>query len=904
MSAAPKQEIEGSDMSKRHTTNFLLSVLMIGAPLVAEEMILSWKGHERVSRPRLYITKGDVARLKKTRATYIEKSLKRFNSHAGLEGNGMDRFVVKSLFGANPHVHKSLVVETISTLSMTLSGIQETLRWGKGPHVIARRFGEAVGLADIALSLKSITPEDRAKILSLAAKIGYQVNDPGYWTVGTKKAGYLPNMTSSAYGYRATIACLIPSHPMAKTWLENAMKEIRRELDEWMDSAGGMVECPHYSMVIFDQWLGACLAAHNSGLLKDSFLYDEQLRKAIMWFANISTPRDPRNNNLGRLPTIGHTYANERTCAFGIMAGLWKDKDPEFAAQMQWMHLQQGSFMQAGILSYYAALNGYRHYLVDPGIKPQKPNWKSTVYPETGVLMRNTVGDRETSLYMIAGRNHSHYFNDSGSIVIWGKGRELSHDDDYQKRRSKDSRSAHSMVDKPATYNEERVMALTEFKSTDDFDYTSGIRRGWKRQIGFVKDKDPMAPNYFIVTDTVDEKSSPTIWRLYLLARDIVPHKSGVTVIGKDDVDMDIFFLRPGKVVPKIKLDKEHISIAIHESGSLAVVLHPRMKTEKAPEVTAIAGGRGAKVVTPAGTDYVFLDPEPFSHEQDGISFEGKAGVIKLRNGKQVRSTPGECVVKADWPGDRQLRMIRWPGLRYPRFPDYDDLQPNTGNVLVLNQKEPAKADDFKVVPTLGKPKGPTEVTVNWTKKALDLTFICEDKDLHTGEKGHDNIKLWRDDCVYIWLEPEHDHGLENSKKMMIQVTADGFCHDTREGDQEFDVKKIKIKTTRSTTGWTAQVSLPFKGLGLKAPKPGDVWGINFSRIDQPGRLDHELMQTSSWVSIGYVGDLFKTADLWGHLIFAEKGEADSAAARKAMNATHQKVMERAYSKEYLLQGH
>ncbi|MDP7130694.1 MAG: hypothetical protein QF437_09405, partial [Planctomycetota bacterium] len=118
-------------MSKRHTTNFLLSVLMIGAPLVAEEMILSWKGHERVSRPRLYITKGDVARLKKTRATYIEKSLKRFNSHAGLEGNGMDRFVVKSLFGANPHVHKSLVVETISTLSMTLSGIQETLRWGK-----------------------------------------------------------------------------------------------------------------------------------------------------------------------------------------------------------------------------------------------------------------------------------------------------------------------------------------------------------------------------------------------------------------------------------------------------------------------------------------------------------------------------------------------------------------------------------------------------------------------------------------------------------------------------------------------------------------------------------------------------------------------------------------------------
>ena len=132
-------------------------------------------------------------------------------------------------------------------------------------------------------------------------------------------------------------------------------------------------------------------------------------------------------------------------------------------------------------------------------------------------------------------------------------------------------------------------------------------------------------------------------------------------------------------------------------------------------------------------------------------------------------------------PGDRQLRMIRWPGLQYPRFPDYDDLQPNNGNILVLNQREAAKASGFKVVPSLGEPMGATDVTVNWTKEALDLTFVCEDDGVVTGETGHDNIKLWRNDCVYVWLEPEHDHGLENSKKIMIQVTANGFCHDVRD---------------------------------------------------------------------------------------------------------------------------
>jgi len=879
---------------------------MTGAPLFGEEnMILSWQGHEKDPHPCVYITQEDVARLKKTHAKLMDETRARFeSSHGGLEAHGMDRMVVGALLAEIPSVEQSLIVEAISTLTITASAINETLEWGKGPHIIARRFGEAMGLADVALSLERITPEQRAEILALVARIGYLINDPNYWEVGSKKAGYLPNMTSSAYGYRATLACLIPSHPMAKKWLDDAMVEIRRELDEWMDSAGGMVECPHYSMVIFDQWLGVCLAARNAGAANDGYLYDERLRKAIQWFANISTPRDPRNKNLSRLPTFGHTYANERTCAFGIMAYLWKDKDPAFAAQMQWIHLQQGAFMQPGILSYYPALNGYRPFLVDPGIKPQKPEWKSTIYPETGVLLRNTVGERETSLYMIAGRNHSHYFNDSGSVVIWGKGRELSHDDDYQKRRNKDSRAAHSMVDKPASYNEERVMALTEFKSTDDFDYSSGVRRGWQRQIGFVKNPDPMAPNYFILTDTLDKKSTPTIWRLFLLAKNIVPHKTGVTVIGKDDVDMDIFFLSPGRVVPKVKLDEEHISVAIHESGSLTTVLYPRMKSEKAPVVTAIADGRGAKVVTAAGTDYVFLDPDSFSHEQDGVTFRGKAGVIKVRDGKHVKSIPGKCDVKPDWPGDRQLRMIRWPGLQYPRFPDYEDLQPNAGNVLVLNQKELAEASDFKVIPTLGKPKGTTTVEIKWSKTALDLTFNCGDKDLYTQEQGHDNIKLWRDDCIYIWLEPGHDHGLDQSKKIMIQVTADGFCHDAREGDEEYDVKDIKIRTTRSKTGWTARVSLPFKGLGVKAPRPGDVWGLNFSRIDQPGKLDHDLMQSSSWVSIGYAGDLFKTVDLWGHLIFAEKGKADSAAARKELSATHQKAMDRAYSSEYLLKAH
>ena len=80
--------------------------------------------------------------------------------------------------------------------------------------------------------------------------------------------------------------------------------------------------------------------------------------------------------------------------------------------------------------------------LRDRSIKPKAPAWGSVCYPETGVLLRNSIGaDRETMLYLIAGRNHSHYFNDSGSITLWGKRRELCDEDDYQNRRGDEART-------------------------------------------------------------------------------------------------------------------------------------------------------------------------------------------------------------------------------------------------------------------------------------------------------------------------------------------------------------------------------------------------------------------------------------------------------------------------------
>ena len=69
--------------------------------------------------------------------------------------------------------------------------------------------------------------------------------------------------------------------------------------------------------------------------------------------------------------------------------------------------------------------------------------------------------------------------------------------------------------------------------------------------------------------------------------------------------------------------------------------------------------------------DTIFLDPNSVSFKAGQIIFEGKAGLMRNRGGKQTHFIVGPCDVAPGWKGgDRQLRTIRWEGPQYPTFPD------------------------------------------------------------------------------------------------------------------------------------------------------------------------------------------------------------------------------------------
>jgi len=290
---------------------------------------------------------------------------------------------------------------------------------GFAPHHQTRVL-IALNVLDVALASEQVTPEMRERLLAQITFIGYTVNSDDYWSPESGFAAN-PNTTTTVAAYQSAIGCFLPTHPKAKEWVARGMKELKEvQLDTWSDANGGWLEAPHYAMVSFDSMLGCFLMAHNAGF--NDYLFDPKMKKVIEWMAKISTPPDARINGIRHRPAIGNSYMFEPSSEFAHVAYLWKDKDPEFASNMQWMWRQQGSYPQPGIGGFFATLAGYRTMLLDPDIPEKAPAYGSELFPETGVMLRTGFrGDRETQLHLIVGNNHAHYDNDSGSVTIGGR---------------------------------------------------------------------------------------------------------------------------------------------------------------------------------------------------------------------------------------------------------------------------------------------------------------------------------------------------------------------------------------------------------------------------------------------------------------------------------------------------
>ena len=184
----------------------------------------------------------------------------------------------------------------------------------------------------------------------------------------------------------------------------------------------------------------------------------------------------------------------------------------------------------------------------------------------------------------------------------------------------------------------------------------------------------------------------------------------------------------------------------------------------------------------------------------------------------------------------------------------------------VLNDDCWRKADlvsDFSLLRRKGKAREQTEGMVSFDAENLYIAFVCFESDNGTIRKRltAKDAPVWTDDCVEVYLDPRHDH--TSYYHLITNLNGAKYDEKGRIGapvpnpatwDPEWTVA-----TGMFDGGWTVEMAIPFRSMGLSTPTAGTIWGFNMHR------QEHRLFEQSSWRETEY---WFHEPRNFGHLLF------------------------------------
>lgn len=667
-------------------------------------MTLDWP-ERPVKHPRIFADEADVQRVRAKFAA--DPALAEQRPPEPLTPYNMESWVPYALGTDDAATHKQLLGLGAAELQFGVARFAGNHRRA-APMTDPPRTGIGITVAlaalDTVMNSKVVTPEQRADIRAQAAFLGYLLEDPN---VFAPAYGFCANanMTTTLRMALGFLACFVPDHPDSPRWARMATDELEDEIETWSGEKGGWREAPHYALCSLDM-----LTAYASALRRTAaetaklqatpgpaapavdWASHERLRLAFRWIARIQTPPDPRLDGARAMPAIGNTYTGERTSAPAWIATLWKEKDPAFAAEMQWWWKQSKDFEHLGIGGYYPGLTGYRWTMFSPELKAVAPAAGSELFPNCGAVLRahfNTP--QETYVHYIAGGLHEHYDYDEGSFIFWGRGKPLCDDFGYYAAAPAFD---HSRVD--GNFGGGTVES---FVATPAADFLHGRLGGWDRRLTLVKDADPNGPNYLVVNDVVSKEAGGT-WRTWVLTDEaligedkrkahqkmlddpgaFLDEEAAVKVpglfraTGRHGVDLAMYVARPAKVnavseramrVSKAgglnngrALVQYSLAFPMPADSSAMVVLFPVLPKEKNPSFAAIADGQGVRISGKGWSDYVFDVGGNVAMvlKADDVSFDGTRGLLQIRGDKAIATltAPGTITYKG--------KSLTWDG--------------------------------------------------------------------------------------------------------------------------------------------------------------------------------------------------------------------------------------------------
>jgi hypothetical protein len=557
------------------------------------------------------------------------------------------------------------------------------------PWAIGYRVSQMTGWAgdmDELLSSERLLPEQRARLRADLAALCYALSEPDVNPRGSMTHLGNPNMPINRFCGLAWAAALIPDHPMSKTWLDTAAKYIRYKL-AMMTAPGGT-----WGELITYYQAGAPHLMQTAGVLARTGRMDESTARLAVdpaqFTMNLLTPPDPRFG-ARIVPGWGHEGL-DFSCHYLVAANAVRGFDPKLAACFAWAWNASGKPLggqhDAGF-SPRAQANSDLLATLPPGLVP--PQLASTWLPGFGATLRAHADDpNETLLQLHQGYQVSHCDENQGDFVLYAKGAPLVTLalDAYAVHGDKPfgklyrSFGFHSRVRFGSTTNTGgwpgggAVGGTPAHAFSDSADYVRALGdygpQRWTRQVAFLKGKAATGPSYFVFRDSFTARDGETLgleakwWYLRTLGRknQVTPGDGGFHYTSEFGAMLDVHFLQPAKVAiesreatqgaplyagnaqnwrrahPDAKPEGDlnvTETITVNAAGpvpagqDIMAALAPLGKGEQPPRYEPLADGV-ARITTSESTDTVFLAPKPMQFADSEVTFEGRAGAVRV----------------------------------------------------------------------------------------------------------------------------------------------------------------------------------------------------------------------------------------------------------------------------------
>jgi hypothetical protein len=482
-------------------------------------------------------------------------------------------------------------------------------------------------------------------------------------------------------------AALLPDHPCYAYWMDQIRAFVHFKFGSNTAPDGVDIDCPIYHLSSPTRTLNVSMnALRNRGI--EDLGQEPYLKATLMYLANLTVP-DPRFGNKRIIPGMGNS-ADMYDNIWAACIATFVDHDPEFAGWLQYFNRlawPEFSFHKSPRWEDHPDNPHPLFYLPDVPERPRQLG--TTILPTYGVVFRAHYGTpEETAMFFRAGSNWAHWDTDAGNVILYSKGAPLSPGTGYQyyggvanannavyhnriKLGKRNTQEIFGRVDSTiADYGfgpSADYAVANRFYPSQIFDDGLGSTN-WRRHVLFLKSDKPDGANYFVMRDSFPSAPNRRKWWNWLnlgseervsvddvafakgsaavekvVPEAAMPCKRGQVLEMKTDFGAQTWFWFAQSHDIRIRMlmqydrgdrlsgreTKSIVEAAAEPDQDFFYVVYPRKDGEPAPTCQALASNI-MQITTPESTDTVFVSDEPMNWDRNGITFQGKAGAVRV----------------------------------------------------------------------------------------------------------------------------------------------------------------------------------------------------------------------------------------------------------------------------------